>query len=497
MPEGDPVKIQIRRQSFEEIQPEAVVVFRRDGKPVNLAASRIPADVKKQMEKSTGEEKLGTATAIPTGSGASRMLWILCGLDRSSLGMPGSLFPAASAAGRAASKAGVRTLCIPFNNHLAPAEAAVRNLTAGLEQGTYQFQKFQGEKRAGNAAGLKEVILSDAENERALKKALKVAEAVAAAIRSTRDLANLPANEATPSFFAKTAQKLARDRGLECRVLGPAELKKENCRLILAVGQGSAHTPRLIILKYPGRKKQLKPIVVIGKTLTFDAGGLSLKPPKGMGWMKYDKSGGMTTLAIMDAIARLRPDRPVIGVLGAAENMPGGDAIRPGDIVRSRSGKSVEINNTDAEGRLVLADALDMAGEWNPEAIVNLATLTGAVIVALGHACTGLMSNRDDLARTLIALGARTGDRFWQLPLWEEYDADLKSPFADLSNIGQNGAGTITAGAFLKQFVKADIPWAHLDIAGTAWKEKEDATAAAGATLAGTRPLVEWILELS
>ena len=259
------------------------------------------------------------------------------------------------------------------------------------------------------------------------------------------------------------------------------------------MAKGSRRPGCLIRLAHAGQRGSgLKPLVVVGKAVTFDTGGISLKPAKDMDWMKYDKSGGMAALATVVLAARLKLSRPVIAYIPAAENMPGGGAARPGDIVTARNGKTIEILNTDAEGRLILADALSFAAEEKPAAIVDIATLTGAAIVALGHETAALMGNDDQLMLELMLSGEATGERLWQLPLWPEYDAMIQGQFADLKNIGDGTAGTIAGGAFLKQFVPESIPWAHLDIAGTAWLEKGQPHGAPGATLTCARLLTDW-----
>ncbi len=232
--------------------------------------------------------------------------------------------------------------------------------------------------------------------------------------------------------------------------------------------------------------------MVVGKAMMFDTGGISLKPGKNMEWMKFDKSGGLAALATVLLAARLKLPRPVVAYIAAAENMPGGNATRPGDIVAARNGKTIEILNTDAEGRLMLADALSFAAEEKPAAVVDIATLTGAVVIALGREATGMMANDDRLAAELTRSGEATGERLWPLPLWPEYDEMLKGAFADLKNIGDGTAGTIAGGAFLKQFAPAGVPWAHLDIAGTAWLETEQPHGAPGATLVPARLLADW-----
>ncbi|MCC7300197.1 MAG: leucyl aminopeptidase family protein, partial [Verrucomicrobia bacterium] len=271
-------------------------------------------------------------------------------------------------------------------------------------------------------------------------------------------------------------------------------LKKKGCNAILAVAAGSAQDARIITLKYKGTNPKAQPVVIIGKTITFDSGGISLKPGKGMEWMRYDKCGGMAVLAAMQMVALLKPETPVIGMLAVAENMPGGRATRPGDIVKSHAGKTIEILNTDAEGRLVLADALSLAQQHKPAAIVDLATLTGAVITALGHTAAAVVGNSHKLNGLLIKTADDAGERLWELPLWPENMDDMKGTFADLQNISKSGtAGTINGAAFLANFVPEDIPWAHLDIAGTAWEESSKPWMDPGVTLFGARTLIEWI----
>ena len=287
---------------------------------------------------------------------------------------------------------------------------------------------------------------------------------------------------------------MAKETGLTYSVLNKADLMKQNCNALLSVAAGSDLDAKIITLKYRGTDPKKKPIVLVGKTITFDSGGISLKPGKGMSWMLYDKCGGMAVLTAMQMIARIQPEQPVIGILTIAENMPGGGATRPGDIITSRAGKTIEVLNTDAEGRLALCDALDLALTHKPEAIVDLATLTGACIVALGHTASAIIGNNPKLSRTLINAGQAAGERLWELPLWQEHKDDMKDTFADLQNIGKSGtAGTITAGAFLSEFVPDEIPWAHIDIAGTAWQESPKPWMAPGATLFGARTLIEWI----
>lgn len=369
----------------------------------------------------------------------------------------------------------------------------VRAFTTGLVGGTYSVRKSADAKPPDHPFKTLRIIIGSAAQiptaRRESARGLEIGET----INRIRDIANRPGNEAPPRVIARESQELAKSCGLKYSAWNRAELKRQRCNSILAVAQGSREEPYLIQLTYPGRKRNLPPLVVVGKTITFDTGGISLKPGKNMEWMKFDKSGGMAVLAFMSLVGSvLKPDRPVIGLLAAAENMPGSAATRPGDVIKSRNGKTIEIINTDAEGRLVLADALDVAVGLKPACIIDFATLTGAALVALGRHASAIMSNHTPLRESLQNAGERTGDRLWPLPLYPEYDHLLDSPFADLKNIGDGTAGTIIGGMFLKAFVKPEIPWAHIDLT-SAWEERATPHGPAGATLFGAALLAEWL----
>jgi len=308
-----------------------------------------------------------------------------------------------------------------------------------------------------------------------------------------RTLQSRPGNVATPTHLAEEALRLGKEAGLEVSAMGPVQLDEGGFRSILAVSKGSSEEPRLIVMKHLGGPEDERPLVLVGKGLTFDAGGISLKPPKGMEEMRFDMSGGAGVIAAMLALARLGVERNVIGIVPSSENLLGASAQKPGDVVRTRSGKTVEVINTDAEGRLILCDSLDYALEFDPEAIVDCATLTGAVVIGLGHHAIGLMGTDDELVEEILAAGERSGERCWQLPLWEEYRKQLDTPQCDLQNVGGRPAGTITAGWFLREFVK-EAKWAHLDVAGTAYGDGERAPyLRKGGYGVPTRLLVEWV----
>jgi len=301
------------------------------------------------------------------------------------------------------------------------------------------------------------------------KQAAEQGQASALGMAITQDLANMPSNFCTPAYLAETAIELGKTYGFEINVLERAEMIEMGMGSFMSVAQGTDTPPKMICLSYKGGTAGQAPIALVGKGVTFDTGGISLKPGAAMDEMKYDMGGAATVLGVFKALGELKPNINVVGVIPSTENMPAGNAIKPGDVVTSLSGQTIEILNTDAEGRLILCDALTYVQQaYQPAKIVDMATLTGACIVALGKHVSGLMANNQPMADALLAAGLETYDRFWQMPMGEEWDEQLKSNFADMANIGGPGGGTITAAQFLARFVK-DVDWAHLDIAGTAW----------------------------
>jgi leucyl aminopeptidase len=320
------------------------------------------------------------------------------------------------------------------------------------------------------APALKRVVAGPVRKDDAALRGFKHGAAIASAAAVQRDLANLPANVCTPTFLAEEARALAkRQKSLTVKVLDEAAIRREKMGCLLAVSQGSRQPPRFIVLEYRGGKSAPAPVVLVGKGVTFDTGGISLKDPPAMDEMKFDMSGAAAVIACLTLAAELRLPLHVVGLIAAVENMPDGKAVKPGDIATSASGQTVEILNTDAEGRLILCDALHYARRFRPAAVVDIATLTGACVVALGHHHSGLMGNDDALIRQLLEAGFRAEDRCWQLPLTEEYFDQLKSNFADFANVGGRDGGAITAATFLGKFTQG-MPWAHLDVAGTAYQ---------------------------
>ena len=304
----------------------------------------------------------------------------------------------------------------------------------------------------------------------AAKEGIRIGEAVAEGIKLTRDLGNLPANICTPNYLAQTARKIARSKKtMEVKVLGEAEMKRLGMGALLSVTEGSKEPAKLIAIRYRGAAARKPPIALVGKGITFDSGGISLKPAPNLDEMKFDMCGAASVLGTLLVAARLNLPLNLVGVIPACENMPGGRATKPGDIVTSMSGQTIEILNTDAEGRLILCDALTYARKFKPSVVIDVATLTGACVIALGVHLTGLMSSDDKLAESLLAAGKEAEDFAWRMPLAEEYGQQLKSRFADFANVGGREGGAVTAACFLSKFTKG-LSWAHLDIAGTAWR---------------------------
>ena len=352
--------------------------------------------------------------------------------------------------------------------------------TMGAKIADYKFDKYKSEKKDKGV----NVVFVEA-NEAEVRKAEKIADAMA----FTRNLANEPAQFATPTELAS----IACDLGLDTKIYDKEECEKMGMGAFLAVGRGSSQEPKFIHMKYTCENPKKK-IAIVGKGITFDSGGLDIKPASSMLTMKDDMSGSACVLGVMSIIKELNPQVEVHGIIAACENMPGCSAYKPGDILTAKNGKTIEVDNTDAEGRLTLADALCYACELGVDEVIDLATLTGACMVALGSQAAGIMGNDDELVKKLISTAEKNGERFWELPLWDEYADSLKSDIADMKNTGSRWGGASTAGVFLKKFVK-DVKWAHIDIAGVAFLEKPQKELCKGASGAGVRTLLNYILE--
>ena len=345
----------------------------------------------------------------------------------------------------------------------------IRHTVESVEMALYRFDQLKSHK-SDKKRSLRKLVLSVGKrSELAIgETAVQHGLAISAGMTLARDLGNLPGNICTPTYLADQARALGEQYGLQTTILEREDMQKLGMGSLLSVARGSRQPPKLIVLEYKGGKDGEAPVALVGKGLTFDAGGISIKPAAAMDEMKYDMCGGATVLGVLKACAELKLPINVVGVIPSSENLPDGDANKPGDIVTSMSGQTIEILNTDAEGRLILCDALTYTERFQPAAVVDIATLTGAMVIALGGPASGLMSNNDQLARDLLSAGKYAHDRAWQLPLWDDYQKQLDSNFADMANIGGREGGAITAACFLSRYTKK-YKWAHLDIAGTAW----------------------------
>jgi leucyl aminopeptidase len=375
------------------------------------------------------------------------------------------------------------------------ADDFILALAEGIALSDYGFDKYLTKKRE---AHLKELAFYSEKKASSLEGILERAEATAKCIFIARDLSNEPGNMLPPMELAKRIQKISKENGLSCKVMGLTELKKEKMGALIGVGQGSVNEPCLIVVDYKPKKakKNAPPIALVGKAITFDSGGISLKPGAQMDEMKHDMSGGANVFAAALLASKLSCPNPIRVVIAAAENMPDGNAIVPSTILHTRAGKTIEVLNTDAEGRLVLADALDFAQDSNPEILINMATLTGAVLVALGNVASGIMGNDEELVKEFLGIASFTEEKHWELPLYKEYAEDMKGKVGDLRNIGSNrDAGSSKGGVFLQAFIRPKVKWMHIDCAGTAWNQRHLAYTQHGATGHGVRTLAEFCLK--
>jgi leucyl aminopeptidase len=473
--------------------PLLAVAVARGGLPSSLAA----------LDKGTGGglgrlfaagdfsgKKDESALIYPTGP-AARVL--LVGLGKAEEVSRTSLRRAAASAAKRA-----RTLGAPRAAFHVVSEAlgqvsprdAGQAIAEGLAQGAWQYNEMKRPADDQKPALTRVDVLAPSDTD-AVTAGHEVGAAIGAGQTVARGIQVLPGNVCTPSYVARTAEEIARRHGHTITVLDKAAITREGMGALLAVAQGSAEEPRFIALEYAGAESA--PVVLVGKGVTFDTGGISIKPAQNMEDMKYDMSGAAAVLGTFEMLGLLKPAVHVIGLIPTTENMPSGTAVKPGDVVTSLSGKTIEVINTDAEGRLILCDALTYARRYKPACVVDIATLTGAIVVALGHTAAGVMGTDDRLIEDVRQAGERAGERVWPLPLWDEYRDLMKSDIADIKNSGGRPAGSISAGWFLREFVDG-FPWAHLDIAGTAYTDREDATRVKGPTGMGVRLFSEFVL---
>ncbi len=406
---------------------------------------------------------------------------------------------AAGAAGLAArgAKAGEMSVVLPETDRV-PREDLAAALVEGVSLAVYEFRRHRTGEEAETRHPLRKVTFVEESREgRAdLDRGLALGRLLAEASLWARDVGNTPGNEGTPTYLAERAKEIAEESGMKLTVLDRAEMEREGMGGILGVARGSDEPPKFIVLEHNAGREDLPCYAFVGKGVTFDSGGISIKPAENMHEMKFDKCGGVAVLATMRAVGRLRLPLRVVGVVPATENLPGGRACKPGDVVRTLGGRTVEVLNTDAEGRMLLVDGITFAKRFEPRAIVDLATLTGACVVALGDAASGLFSTDEEVAAALQRAAGKSGERLWRMPLYPDYTEQIRSDVADFKNTGGRSAGACTAAALLQAHAEG-TPWAHLDIAGTAWATKDRDYLRKGATGVGPRTLVRFLLELS
>jgi len=493
------MKVEVVTGALGSVTADAVVVgLSADDKrlPPAIAALDRAADGRiaavLAAERFQGKPGAVTHLHLANGLGASRV--VVTGLGGKKENVAEMVRRAAAAGLRRARDLGARTVALDvLGDRLSPRERA-HAAVEGAILGTYVFERYKREKSDKTVETLR-LVAADGRQAREVTEGARRGEVFAQSTWLARDLINAPANDVHPTYVAEVAREIAREGKLKLKVLERDDCAKLGMGAFLGVAQGSEQPPKFIHLTYTPSGRATKRVAVVGKGITFDSGGLDLKSADGMSRMKYDMSGAAAVLGIMKALPTLGAKVEVHGLIAATENMPSGSAIRPGDILRAMNGTTIEIGNTDAEGRLTIADALCYAAKViEPQEMIDMATLTGACVVALGSLCSGLMANDQRLADRLLAASRTAGERVWQLPLIEEYKEQFKSDVADLNNTGGRNGGAITAGLFIKEFAGA-IPWAHLDIAGPAFIDRDSPLGPKGATGVAVRTILTYLTQ--
>jgi leucyl aminopeptidase len=488
----------------EQETAEVLVLLHCDGEGLKLEAAaldkQLGGHLAELLRLKEFEGKAGELLLVHTQGKASAKRLLLVGLGkRKDLRLDAFRQALASAAKRVRqAKVSAFAVAVPAGfPRGATALDVAQAMTEGAILGTYQFTEYRSDN-GGRPPDVERMTMYSAQRIqlRQLSEGVRRGVAAAEATVFVRDLCNHPSNVMTPTRIANEAKAVAKEPGVSLKILEQKDMQQLGMGALLGVARGSHEPPKFIILEYKGEKakKTEQPVVLVGKTITFDTGGISLKPAENMEQMKADMTGGAEVMATLRAAARLKLPLHLISILPVAENMPGGRAMKPGDVVKTLSGKTVEVQNTDAEGRLILSDALAYATRLNPAALIDIATLTGACVVALGQFAIGMFGSNDRLKESVRKAGLRAGERVWEMPLWDEYFEQLKSDVADMRNIGGRGGGMITAALFLSKFV-GDAPWIHLDIASTDWSERERAYIPKGPTGIGTRLLVQFLID--
>jgi leucyl aminopeptidase len=499
------MEIEVQRGDARDAQVDALIVGVPEGAGLPRALGSLDAALggalRAYLDSGQFSGKSSELVQIPArGTRAGRVLLVGLGKERSVDAE--ALRGAASRAGRALRSAKLKSAAAVLAGLRRPApEAMAQAWAEGVLGGQYRFDRYRTLETPGPPLERLQLLAGDARHLAALRRGARAGAIIGEASCLARDLSNEPGSVATPEYLAQRARALARETGLRATIFGERELERAGMQGILTVGRGSANPPRLIVLEHgapapaarrrAARGRARPTIALVGKGVAFDSGGISIKPAAGMDEMKHDMAGGAAVIAALRAVAQLALPLHVVGLVPAAQNLPDGKAYLPGDVIRSASGKTIEVLNTDAEGRILLADALHHARSFEPQAVIDLATLTGACVVALGHECAAVLGNDQRLIDRVIAAGERVGERAWQLPLWDAYKKQIKGTTGDLKNTGGRPAGTITAAAFLSHFTE-NLSWAHLDIAAVAWRAGGDAESGArGATGFGVRLLLD------
>ena len=475
------MEFSIKSSSPDKQRSACVIVGVYESRKLTPAASALDAlsqgYLSDLLKRGDMEGRLGTTCLLHKVPGTLAERVLLVGLgrerelnDKAYLEVVTAAFKAVHDSGAAdaaffLSELAVQTRDLAWNIEQAACIAHASEYEPGTLKSTHDKKPRKLRKLA--------LCVSDKAHQAAAETALKRGQAIAAGVALAKDLGNLPGNVCTPTYLAEQAQALAKTYKFKCEVLSQKELEKLGMGSFLSVAKGSRQPPKLIVMQHNGGKKGDKPVALVGKGITFDAGGISLKPAAEMDEMKYDMCGAASVLGAFRAAAELKLPINIVGIIPTCENLPDGDANKPGDIVTSMSGQTIEILNTDAEGRLVLCDALTYVERFEPSAVIDIATLTGACVIALGQHASGLFSNQDKLAHEIEQAANTSRDRVWRMPLWDDYQPQLDSNFADIANIGGRAGGSITAACFLSRFTKK-YDWAHLDIAGTAWKSGKE-----------------------
>ena len=471
-------------QAVQAQSDALVVLWPASSVPHPLAHDPVSRWLATAIEQGDFELKAGAVFSLYSQSGISpRHLVVACMGDKQAAQVRGAVHAAWSVI----KAAKIKRLSVHVQGDATPQDLLWA--LSGLAEASYCYTTTLSKPKPRT---LKHVLASSGNVNAALTDTVAHAQALVAGVELAKEWANRPANHATPTHLAQAAKTVASGRAFKCEVLGPKEVSKLGMGAFLAVAQGAAEPLRFIVMRYNGAEASQAPVVLVGKGITFDTGGISIKPAAEMDEMKYDMGGAASVLGVFKALGQLKPAINVVGLIPATENMPDGQAVKPGDVVTSMSGQTIEILNTDAEGRLVLCDALTYAERFKPQAVIDIATLTGACVIALGAVRTGMFSSDEALALQLQQAGEASGDTCWRMPLDDDYADSLKSRFADVANVGGRAGGAVTAAKFLQRFTK-NMAWAHLDIAGTAWRSG----AAKGATGRPVGLLLQYLLSLA